>query len=211
MDFLADLDEYFCEKFANYDLFCGLPQYRMPTMHVTTTDEYGRKNSYTLPKNTMRLAKQEKKAELLAIVKEKLVCRDFTFSFQTLKWFSRLKHRFSKMGFAKVAPLVAQHNGLTFEQLFEGTVVDDEVVQGMKKGRYLPTKNLLFAVALSAHLTLDDTEALMTVCDMEWDDTMQRDIVVKYLLQQRVFNADMVWAALDEYKVKYLYLKRTDA
>ena len=211
MDFLADLDEYFCEQFANYDLFCGLPQYRMPTMHQTKTDEYGRKVSFTLPKNTMRLAKQEHKAELLASVKEKLVCREFTFSFQTLKWYKRLSHRFKKTGFVKVAQIVAQHASLTFEQLFEGTQVPAEVVQGMKKGEFLPTKNLLFAAALAAHLSLDDTELLMTACEMEWDYTLQRDIVVKYLLQQRVFNADMVWAALDEYKVTHLYLARPNA
>ena len=211
MEFLADLDEYFCERFANYDLFCGLPQYRMPTMHKTVTDEYGRKTSFTLPKETMRLAKQENKAELLAIVKTKLVCRDFTFSFHPLKWHQTFKHRFGKTGFVKIATMVAQHNNLTFEQLFEGTTVNEEIVQGLKKGAFLPTKNLVFSVALSAHLSADDTEALMVVCGVDWDYTLQRDIVVQYLLRQRVFNADMVFAALDEYKIKYLYLKRPTA
>ena len=211
MDFLADLDEFFCEQFANYDLFCGLPEYRMPKMHVTTTDEYGRKNSYTLPKNTMRLANQERKAELLKIVKEKLVSRDFTFSFQTVKWYAQLGHRCKKTGFVKVAEEVAKHYNVSFEGLFEGTSVAEEIVQGIKKGKFLPTKNLLFAVALSARLTMADTEALMSVCQMDWDAAQPRDIVVHYLLQQRIFNADMVSAALKEYKVQYLYLKQAEA
>ena len=65
MEFLIDLDNFFCEHYTNYDLFCGLPQYKMPTMYKTEKDEYGRNVSYSLPKTHMRLSKQENKEELL--------------------------------------------------------------------------------------------------------------------------------------------------
>ena len=79
-DFLVDLDEYFCEKYANYDKLCVLPGYRMPTMQATSTDEFGRSYSYTLPANTMRLALQENKAEILAELKKRIVDKGFSFS-----------------------------------------------------------------------------------------------------------------------------------
>ena len=66
-EFISDLDEYFCEQYANYDKICVLPGYRMPKMQDTREDEFGRKYSYTLPAKTMSLANQEKKAELLSV------------------------------------------------------------------------------------------------------------------------------------------------
>ena len=211
MEFLSDLDAFFCEKYANYELICGLPQYKMPKMYETKTDEYGRKVSYSLPKSNLRLAQQPEKAALLAAVKEKLVCRDFTFSFHTLSIFSAWKHRHSKIGFCKVAREIANRHSLTFEGLFEGTEATEEVMQGIIRGKFLPTKNLLFAVALYAHLSGEEVDNLMYVCGMDWDFTLQRDVVVRYLLDQRIFNADMVWAALKEYKVNNLYLKQDNA
>ena len=207
MDFLADLDEYFCEKFAGYELFCGLPQYRMPTMQVTKTDEYGRKFSYTLPKTTLRLADQENKKELLATVKTKLLSREITFSFHPVKWYALFRHRFSKTGFVKTAKWVANHYATTIEGLFDGVNISEEVLQNLVKGKVLPTKNLLFSVALSAHLSLDDTQMLMTACDMEWDYALQRDVVVRYLLERSIYNEEMVSVALKEYKINHLFLK----
>ena len=68
-DFIADLDGYFCEKYANYDKICVLPDYKMPKMQTSEVREDGRTYAYTLPANTMRLALQEKKAELLQTLK----------------------------------------------------------------------------------------------------------------------------------------------
>lgn len=207
MDFLADLDEYFCEKFAGYELFCGLPQYRMPTMQATRTDEYGRKFSYTLPKSTLRLADQEKKAELLEIVKGKLLSREFTFSFHPVKWYALFKHRFLKTGFRKTAERVAARHNLAFEELFAGTGIEEGIVKGIKNGEFIPTKNLLFSVALSAQLSLEDTQELMNSCKMDWDYALQRDVVVRYLLERSIYNEEKITAALKEYKINHLFLK----
>ena len=83
-DFIADLDAYFCEKYANYDKLCVLPGYRMPKMHATKIDEFGRTYAYTLPANTMRLATQENKDELLKTLKAQIFDRTFSFSFLPL-------------------------------------------------------------------------------------------------------------------------------
>ena len=64
-DFIADLDEYFCEKYANYDKLCVLQGYKMPKMQDTEVRTDGRTYAYTLPTNTLRLALQENKTELL--------------------------------------------------------------------------------------------------------------------------------------------------
>ena len=207
MEFLADLDEYFCETFAGYELFCGLPQYNMPKMQETKIDEYGRKISYTLPKTTLRLANQENKAELLAIVKGKLSTLDFSFSFHPTPLAYVFKHRFSKKGLVKTLNRIArQHNG-TIEGLFDGVEIDADVIKRIKRAEVYPMKNMLFSIALTAQLSVQETDDLMQVCEMEWEYSFQRDVVVRYLLEQKIYNQELIQTALKEYNVKHLYIK----
>ena len=81
-EFIADLDEYFCEKYANYDRLCVLSGYKMPLMQTSTVDEFGRTRAYTLPAETMRLALQENKADLLKQLKSRMTDATFSFSFR---------------------------------------------------------------------------------------------------------------------------------
>ena len=76
--FLEDLDEYFCEKYANYDKLCILDGYEMPVMQATKLDEFGRTYAYTLPAETMRLSLQKNKTELLKQLKTKLTDKSFS-------------------------------------------------------------------------------------------------------------------------------------
>ena len=100
-DFIADLDAYFCETYANYDKLCVLKGYRMPKMQDTKIDEFGRTYAYTLPASTMRLALQENKAELLKALKTQMRDKTFSFSFRPLGFFARLKNKTSQYGFVK--------------------------------------------------------------------------------------------------------------
>ena len=79
-EFIHSLDEYFCEKYANYDSLCVLKGYKMPKMQ-TTEEVGGIKRSYTLPPETMRLALQENKEELLKEIKKNAEIRVFPFPF----------------------------------------------------------------------------------------------------------------------------------
>ncbi len=205
-DFLTDLDEYFCENYANYDKFCALPGYKMPVMQATRLDEYGRTYAYTLPASTMRLAAQEKKAELLAQVKERLVDNDFSFSFQPLRFIKRVKNRLSKEGFCKTFKGVLQRYGLTEESGVENLSVDKEIWRKICKGSFLPSKNLLLSFALSAQLSLDDGLLLLQRAGEGLEDTSVKDVVVCYLLQNKIYDKGMIEAALQEYKISNLFL-----
>jgi hypothetical protein len=81
-DFITDLDGYFCETYANYDKLCILPGYVMPVMQRSEVREDGRTYAYTLPAETMRLANQEKKEEILRELKSRLTDITFSFSFR---------------------------------------------------------------------------------------------------------------------------------
>ena len=105
-EFLHDLDEYFCEKYAGYDKLCVLKGYVMPKMQATKRLPDGRDYAYTLPASTMRLATQPKKAELLALLKQKLVDASFSFSFRPVSLWERITRGKKKKPFHKVLPVV---------------------------------------------------------------------------------------------------------
>ncbi len=206
-DFLKDLDEYFCEKYANYDKLCILPGYKMPVMQATRLDEYGRTYAYTLPAETMRLAKQEKKVELLALLKENMTDVTFSFSFEPIGFFARLKNKCSKYSCRKTLLVLLQKYGLTAEQVGGELLISEEIWKGICKGNFLPTKNTVFSIALVAHFSLEDTVILLGACGQEWKYEFPKDVVISYLLANKVYNAEMVKIALAEYKVRNLFIK----
>ncbi len=206
-DFLADLDEYFCEKYANYDKLCVLPGYKMPVMHATRVDEYGRTYAYTLPAETMRLANQERKAELLALLKPRLADKTFSFSFLPVGLFARLKSKCSKFAFYKALRATLSRYGVSQEAALEGLTISEKIWKGIYSGRYLPSKNLLLSLAITAQLSLEDLTALLTLCGAAFDFTQPKDVVLSYLLTNKVYNVEMAQAALNAYNVENLFIK----
>ena len=206
-DFITDLDEYFAKEYAGYDKLTVLPGYKMPMMQATKVDENGRTQTYTLPMDTMALDKQENKDELLVMLKEKMVDKTFSFSFSVLPFFSRVKHFFSKYGFAKNLKKFMAKYKVTDEDVLSQINVMPEIWKGIKKGNFLPTKNLILTLALVFQISYDDTKALLSLCDYFMDYTVVKDVVVSYLLTRKVFNPAMITAAFEEYKVVNMFFK----
>lgn len=207
-DFITDLDGYFCEKYANYDKLCVLPGYKMPMMQASKTDEFGRTRTYTLPANTMRLATQEKKDELLKELKTRLTDLTFSFSFEPLSLFKRIKNKCSKYGFTKNFRKILGKYGLDEESVGENLSVDPKIWHAIWKGKFLPTKNLIFSIALTAHLSMDDLNALLALLYVELDYALPKDVVISYLVTRKVYNPTMIQRALDEYHVTNLFIKQ---
>ncbi len=205
--FLSDLDEYFCEKYANYDKLCILSGYKMPVMQATRLDEFGRTYAYTLPAETMRLAKQEKKAELLAELKTRLADKTFSFSFQPIGLFRRIKNRFSKFAMYKNLRAMLAKYGETPTQAGELLDVSPEIWSGICKGKYLPTKNLLYSLALTSQFSLEDLSALLALNGEEFDFATPKDVVMYYLLNHKIYDEGMIAAACAEYKIENLFIK----
>ena len=206
-EFIADLDAYFCEKYANYDKICMLAGFRMPKMQDTRTDEFGRTFSYTLPAETMRIALQENKAEMLAHLKQHVTDKGFSFSFRPLGVFAQIRDTFAKASFRKWAKIVFPKYGLTMENANEGVSIDAGIWQKICKGKYYPTKNLILSLALVHGISFEDTAALLSVCDATFDFTQVRDVVISYLLTKKIVNRAMREAAFNEYGVSNLFIE----
>jgi hypothetical protein len=206
-DFIADLDGYFCETYANYDKLCILPGYEMPVMQRSEVREDGRTYAYTLPADTMRLAKQEKKEEILAELKKRMTDTTFSFSFGIRGFFDKLKSRFSKKGFCKNFKAMLAKYGVSESDALENLTISEEIWKGILNGVFVPTKNLLYSLALTSQLSYADTCTLMGWCGYAFNFTDVKDVVISYLLQQKVYNRAMIDAALNEYKVTNLFIK----
>ncbi len=206
-DFITDLDDYFCEKYANYDKLCVMPGYRMPKMQTSEVREDGRTYAYTLPAETMRLAMQENKKDILALVKKQICDKTFSFSFRPLGLFARIKNKHSRYGFVKWLQLVLARYNLSPEEAGKALTVDNRIWKGIYTGKYMPTKNLILSLALTAQFTMDETTNLFAVCGYEWDYAIEKDVVVSYLLNNKIFNRGMIDCALNEYKVTNLFIK----
>ena len=206
-DFIADLDGYFCETYANYDKLCVLPGYVMPVMQRSEVREDGRTYAYTLPANTMRLANQEKKAEILAELKKRMTDVTFSFSFRPYGPFTKIKNRLSKNAFCKILKSMLAKYGVSAAEALDNLSISEEIWSGILKGDFEPTKNLIYSLALTSQFSYADTCALMVLCGYNFNFTDVKDVVISYLLQQKVYNRGMIDVALAEYKVTNLFIK----
>ena len=206
-DFIADLDAFFCEKYADYDKLCILPGYRMPVMQGTEVRADGRTYGYTLPSNTMRLALQENKNELLKLLKNQMVDKTFSFSFVPVGFFSRVHNLFARNVFYKVFKEFLKKYNIAEETAFDGMDVEDEIKAGILSGKFEPTKNFLLTFALVQQISFEDAKNLLAMIGEEFEYAEVKDVVIVYLLRNKVYNRAMVDAALAEYKVSNLFLK----
>ena len=83
-----------------------------------------------------------------------------------------------------------------------------EIWKGIRQNKFLPTKNLILTLALTAQMSYNDTKVLLNLCDYAFDETIVKDVVITYLLSKKIYNPAMVQAALEEYKVTNLFFKQ---
>ena len=206
-DFILDLDAYFCEKYEGYDKLSVLPGYKMPLMQASEMDDFGRMRTYTLPANTMRLATQEKKAEILVEFKKRICDLTFSFSFRPVGFFARMKAKCSQYAFYKTLATIMSTYNVTDADVLEGLDISEEIWKKIRKGAFLPTKNLLLSLALLANISFDDTHRLLLLAGYDFDYTVVKDVVIGYLLEQKAYNIMMREAAFNEYKITNLFLR----
>ncbi|MBR2341326.1 MAG: hypothetical protein IKA72_02835 [Clostridia bacterium] len=204
-DFISDLDEYFCENYENYDKLCVIKGYRMPKMQDTERRADGSLYSYTLPAKTMCLAKQEKRAEILKILKTQITDKSFSFSFEPAGFIEKLKKNF-KYSFKRILSETLRKCAVSEEELGKELSIDQTTWKNICAGNYLPTKNLIFSIALTARVSYEDACMLLATREMEFDYTLEREVVIAYLLKQKVYNAEMIKAAFNEYSVSNLFI-----
>ena len=206
LDFIADLDDYFCKTYESYDQICTLQGYKMPKRQ-TSEVRNGKTYAYTLPQELLKLDRQENKEKMLVELKEKLSDKTFSFTFYTVGIWQKWKYRkFYKEAKQTFAALLQKYQ-VTDEEVQKLLDIDLVIWKNIVKGKFMPSKNLLLSLCMAAHFSITDTETLLDAFDCAFDYALAKDVVVRYLLEQKVYNEQLRNAALAEYKVCHLFLR----
>lgn len=199
-NYLNGLDEYFCANYSDYVRISALEGYQMPEMLTVGKDG----NIVRRPSEDMRLNRQKNCNEILQKLKADLADTDFTFSFRFRTVSERFHDRFDKYTFAKLLPAVLSRCGETAESVGEKLSIEPRFWRKIVKGKLYPEKNTLFAIALVCRMNVKDVNNLLTVCGFKSEPDNVRDVVVGYLLEQKIFNEEMRDKCLAEYKITVL-------
>lgn len=205
-NYIRALDEHFCARYSDYVKIAAIEGYAMPEMlYIARDGNIARRDS-----SCMRLVNQRNAGELLARFKAGLVDTDFTFSFRFPKFRERMKEIFhpKKKTFARLLPEILARCGETKESAGEKLTIERLYWTKLVKGKLYPEKGTVIALALACRMQLEDLGTLLRACEFSFDHTNVRDVVVEYMLVQKIFNPDMVDACLREYKIENLPIKR---
>lgn len=201
--YLQNLDDFFCEQYSDYTRISALSGYKMPdVLYIGKDGNISRRDS-----SCMRLSHQENREQLLAELKAGLCDTSFTFNFCFVPLRERLKP-FQKYTFAKLLPEALKHCGETVEDAGKKLDIEPRFWQKIVKGKLLPEKNTIFALALVCRMQAADVSNLLAVRDFAFEDDKVVDVVMQFLLGQRVFNEEMRDRCLQEYKITNLPIRR---
>ncbi len=205
--YIKGLDEHFCATYSDYVRISALEGYKRPDLIFISNDgNVARRNS-----ELMRLSYQKDSAQLLETFKSGLYDTEFTFSFSFIPFKERIRDMRRKYTFAKVLPSLLKRYDETVESAGEKLAIEPRFWQKICKGKLYPEKNVLLALALVCRLSSTDLSNLLAVCGFTLKDDNVRDIVVGYLVEQKLFNEEMRDNCLKEYKIDCLPIKRLTA
>ena len=201
---ISSLDEYFCAHYSDYVRLSAIEGYQMPEMvYVAPDGNVARRDS-----SLMRLCHQKDPAALLKKLKEGTVDTNFAFSyaFPTLRERRALRH--GKYAFRTFLPVILHRCGESVESVGEKLDIEPRFWTKIAEGKLRPTKNTLLAVALVCRMGQQDASNLLTVCGETLSEENVRDVVVRYLLEQKVFSPELRDMCLAEYQITNLPIKR---
>jgi len=189
---IRDLDEYFAKKYENYDLIAGVKSYESVTMAMILKNQNRIEQGEVASNEMRKIYYQPQAAQVLAEVKEKYVDNNFSFSVRVAPVRMRWKALFQK----KETPAAVIARG------FAGEIgYNEKTWKGILKGKYLPEKNLIYKIALAVGASLEDVNAMFARCEYAFDFADARDVIVRFLLDYRIYNPEMIEAAFAAYKI----------
>ncbi len=203
---MKNLDAYFSENYCDYVRLAAIEGYSIPDMLVIGADG----NISRKDEKWMRLCHQEKGEELLARFKQGLEDTYFTFHFSCISIFRRIKNVFRKDTFARLLPKALAHCQETVLSAGEKLTIDAKIWNAIVKGKVYPEKCTVLALAFACRMNIDDVNALLYSCGFVLENSNVRDIVVGYLLQQKIFNPTMRDKCLAEYKISSLPIAKEE-
>ncbi len=202
--YLKDLDDYFCQTYNHYTKISAIEGYEPPKMIALE----GMGKLLKKDERLLMLCEQPKKAELLKKFKQSLSDAYFSFSFVCPTFKQRIGETFSSKSVRKLLKKCLVRAGETLQSAGEKLDISPKIWKKISKGQLYPEKNTILALALACRLSGEDVEALLSARGYELDTTDVRDVVVGYLIKQKIYNEKMRDECLAEYAIESLPLRR---
>ncbi len=201
---LRALDEYFCALYSDYVKLSAIEGYVMPdVLYVAPDGNIARRDS-----SCMRLCHQKDCDALLAKLKATLADTTFTFSFGFPTLRERIADAFRKETFARLLPETLRHCGESVETAGEKLAIEPRFWQKIVRGRLYPEKNTILALALVCRMQWQDVLNLLAVSGFTFREDEVRDVVVRFLIENSIYNEAMRDDCLAEYRIENLPIRR---
>lgn len=201
---LRALDEYFCALYSDYVKLSAIEGYVMPdVLYVAPDGNIARRDS-----SCMRLCHQKDCDALLVKLKATLADTTFTFSFGFPTLRERIADAFRKETFAKLLPETLRHCGESVETAGEKLAIEPRFWQKIVRGRLYPEKNTILALALVCRMQWQDVLNLLAVSGFTFREDEVRDVVVRFLIENSIYNEAMRDDCLAEYRIENLPIRR---
>ena len=202
--YIQALDEYFCANYSDYVRLAALEGYVRPeVIYIGKDGNIARRDS-----SVLRLSGQKNAEEILKRFKADLSDTDYTFNFTVPSYFARLRDLSRKHTFKKVLAFTLKKYNETWESVGKKLDIEPRFWEMIAKGKLYPEKGTVFALALVCHMRPVDLTNLLNACGFEIKKESVRDVVVSYLIEQKVFNAEMRDACLAEYRINTIPIRK---
>ena len=200
---MQDLDDYFCKKFADFDMIGSMPSYESVTVSMILKNKNRIEEGEYAANEMRKISYQPNPAKVLAEIKERYVDNTFTFSFRPAPFKQRIAALFGGRNTSgKFIAKLIRNYGEQPEGLWEKIGLAQKDWKAVLRGFYIPEKSLIYKITLLLGLSREDNFALMKECGCYYDFADARDVIVRYLVDYRVYNRDMIDAAFDEYHIR---------
>lgn len=201
--FLKDLDDYFSKKFSDFDLIGAMPSYESLTVSMILKNKNRIEEGEYAANEMRKIAYQPQPDKVLAEVKERYVDNTFTFSFRVAPFRMRFMALFgSKNTPGGTIARIVRSYGEEPETLWQKLGLDEKDWKSILRGFYIPEKTLVYKLTLLLGISREDNFELMKTCGCYYDFADARDVVVRYLVDYRIYNRDMIDRAFDEYHIR---------
>ena len=100
---------------------------------------------------------------------------------------------------------IIDEKGLTDAEVYKGAGMDRRLFAKIRnEPNHLPKSDNVLALAVSMHLTLDETDVLMRAAGYALSNIQKRDIIVAYFIEKKIYNMQVINGALLHYDAPLL-------
>ena len=156
------------------------------------------------PDESFKLIYQKNKDILLNELKTKLTDTDFEFSYTEIPFKKRLLSFFiKKLRFGLLLKDVLKKYGYyDFDNFYKLISADFFIWKSILKSKLYPSKRFLFKICLYIGINISDNLELFKALKYDYDYRYAFDVVLRYLIEKKVFSRELMKAAFKEYKLK---------